>query len=346
MRLFTLLRKYKFFINNFFFSNSFRIRAGRIRNDFFRIRIRQKVSDPTGSGSVTLVRSTGPAMWDKILFISPISVKCWQCAQAGYGLAVPGVRAQEPHPHPGAGRPPWAGLPGRACAPQQACRTQGISPLPGASSTYSAQEDRMRKQYACARSTHAQVVRMRKKHALHSRLFVPVDQFFGSALVSVWIRASILDQCGSGSWRGSRYRSTALKTKIKTKLQLEKITIFLIKNCNLLIYRPPLRASKLQEKPSAIKREHPTLQNLKFFPFFLFLGAIFALLDLDTDLKNGHRPFMLVSFMTTVVFRAHSPHFMCDIGIFRLGILFFWKIVPDTDTVVVRRGDFGGGSSP
>jgi hypothetical protein len=33
------------------------------------------------------------------------------------------------------------------------------------------------------------------------------------------------------------------------------------------------------EKPSALKREHPTLQNVKFLHFFLFLWVIFALLD-------------------------------------------------------------------
>jgi hypothetical protein len=37
--------------------------------------------------------------------------------------------------------------------------------------------------------------------------------------------------------------------------------------------------SKLQEKPSALKREHPAFQNIKFRHFFLFFGVIFALLD-------------------------------------------------------------------
>ncbi len=39
--------------------------------------------------------------------------------------------------------------------------------------------------------------------------------------------------------------------------------------------------SKLQEKPSALKREHPTLQKIKFIYYFLCLLAIFALLDPD-----------------------------------------------------------------
>jgi hypothetical protein len=40
---------------------------------------------------------------------------------------------------------------------------------------------------------------------------------------------------------------------------------------------------KLQEKPSALKRELPALQNLKILYIFLFLWVIFALLDPDPD---------------------------------------------------------------
>jgi hypothetical protein len=40
---------------------------------------------------------------------------------------------------------------------------------------------------------------------------------------------------------------------------------------------------KLQEKPSALKREHPVLKNMKILDFFLFLCVIFALLDPDPD---------------------------------------------------------------
>jgi hypothetical protein len=57
----------------------------------------------------------------------------------------------------------------------------------------------------------------------------------------------------------------------------------LIKNCNLLIPRPPKRPPKLQEKPSALKKEHPVLKNMKILDFFLFLCVIFALLDPDPD---------------------------------------------------------------
>jgi hypothetical protein len=37
----------------------------------------------------------------------------------------------------------------------------------------------------------------------------------------------------------------------------------------------------LQEKPLALKREHPALQKMKFMNFFLYLWVIFALLYPD-----------------------------------------------------------------
>jgi hypothetical protein len=40
---------------------------------------------------------------------------------------------------------------------------------------------------------------------------------------------------------------------------------------------------KLQEKPSALKREHPVLKNMKILDFFLFFWVIFVLLDPDPD---------------------------------------------------------------
>jgi hypothetical protein len=70
--------------------------------------------------------------------------------------------------------------------------------------------------------------------------------------------------------------------KIEKKITAEKIfDIFLIKNCNLLIPRPPQDTSKLEEKPSALKKERPATQNIKFLNFFLFLWVIFAFLDPD-----------------------------------------------------------------
>ncbi len=45
--------------------------------------------------------------------------------------------------------------------------------------------------------------------------------------------------------------------------------------------------SKLQKKPSAPKRGHPTLQNMNFYQFFSTLWVIFALLDPDSDSGSG-----------------------------------------------------------
>ncbi len=76
--------------------------------------------------------------------------------------------------------------------------------------------------------------------------------------------------------------SRVLMTKNWNKFTTLKKCEFL-SNCNLLIPRPPLRTFKLQEKPSAFKRDHPALQDMKFLNFFLFLWVIFALLDPDPD---------------------------------------------------------------
>ncbi len=46
--------------------------------------------------------------------------------------------------------------------------------------------------------------------------------------------------------------------------------------------------SKLQKKPSALKREHPALQYMKFLIFFLLLWVIFALLDPDRIRIRNH----------------------------------------------------------
>jgi hypothetical protein len=69
-----------------------------------------------------------------------------------------------------------------------------------------------------------------------------------------------------------------------------------IRNCNLLIPRPPKRTSKLQEKPSARIREHPALQNIKFL-FSIFLGQLcppgsgsFDLIESGSTLKCDRDP--------------------------------------------------------
>jgi hypothetical protein len=51
--------------------------------------------------------------------------------------------------------------------------------------------------------------------------------------------------------------------------------------------RFPYRTDKLQEKPPALRREHPALQKMKFIHCFLFFRAIFPLLDPDPDCESG-----------------------------------------------------------
>ncbi len=60
-----------------------------------------------------------------------------------------------------------------------------------------------------------------------------------------------------------------LMTKnLRKKLQ-QKVFFLFLKNCNVLM-------SKLQAKPSALKREHPGLQKMNFINFFLCLWVIFC----------------------------------------------------------------------
>ncbi len=44
-----------------------------------------------------------------------------------------------------------------------------------------------------------------------------------------------------------------------------------------------MKDSKLQQKPSALKRENPDLQNMKFRHCFFFVCVIFASLAFDQD---------------------------------------------------------------
>ncbi len=81
--------------------------------------------------------------------------------------------------------------------------------------------------------------------------------------------------------RTIRLRIQDFLTKNVKKLQL-KIFFFYQK----LQFTYPW-ASKFQKKPSALKREHPALQNMKFLQFFVLLWVIFALLDPDPDSEYG-----------------------------------------------------------
>jgi hypothetical protein len=63
------------------------------------------------------------------------------------------------------------------------------------------------------------------------------------------------------------------KLPLKKKYFGSKTTIYL----SLGLHKGRL----FQKKPSALKREHPALQNMKFLNFFLLLWVIFALMDPD-----------------------------------------------------------------
>ncbi len=88
--------------------------------------------------------------------------------------------------------------------------------------------------------------------------------------------------------------------------------LFLNQNCNLLILRPPKRTSKLQEKPSALKREHPALQKMKFINCFIFFWVFFSLLDQGPHLIRirpgcGIRSRTLVSVMLEIFLFKKNP---------------------------------------
>jgi hypothetical protein len=57
---------------------------------------------------------------------------------------------------------------------------------------------------------------------------------------------------------------------------------------------------KLQEKPSALEREHPALQNMTFLNIFLFSYVIFALLDSDSDSESDLIEYGSGSSLTTL----------------------------------------------
>jgi hypothetical protein len=52
---------------------------------------------------------------------------------------------------------------------------------------------------------------------------------------------------------------------------------------SLVLHEGRTRYRRTLDKPSALKREHPALQNMKILNFFLYLRVVFALLDLYPD---------------------------------------------------------------
>jgi hypothetical protein len=76
-------------------------------------------------------------------------------------------------------------------------------------------------------------------------------------------------------------------TKNVKKIYSGKNFLFQIKNCNLLIPRPPQRTSKLQEKPSPSKKIIEHFKTWNFLTFLLLLWIIFALVDPDPVSESG-----------------------------------------------------------
>jgi hypothetical protein len=86
------------------------------------------------------------------------------------------------------------------------------------------------------------------------------------------IRIQYFSNCGSG-FRIPDLDPRFDDLKLKKTYSCNLISIFLIKNFNLLIPRPPQRTPKLQEKPSALKREQPELKIMKILDFTYFSGS-------------------------------------------------------------------------
>ncbi len=66
-----------------------------------------------------------------------------------------------------------------------------------------------------------------------------------------------------------------------------RIKVLFIKDCNIFIFRPVRRTSKLHKKTPAVQREHTALQHMKFHYFFV---GHFARLDPDPDFQSNSRP--------------------------------------------------------
>ncbi len=66
------------------------------------------------------------------------------------------------------------------------------------------------------------------------------------------------------------------------KLEKYSLKFFVFVLSKISIYLT-LWTSKLQEKPSALKREHPAFQKMKFNNCFLFFWVISALMDPDPE---------------------------------------------------------------
>ncbi len=90
----------------------------------------------------------------------------------------------------------------------------------------------------------------------------------------------------------------------KLKKKKYRWKIFWIKKCNLLL-------SMLQEKTSALKREHPALKKWNLFRVLFCLWVIFSLLDPDTvpGMPLNPDPIRIRIHSTAVYGRDQDPHF-------------------------------------
>ncbi len=116
-------------------------------------------------------------------------------------------------------------------------------------------------------------------------VFKALFQWCGSAFVSMRIRIRILAHHFRPIWSGSR----VLMTK-NVNLQLKKI--IWSKHAIFFFPMPIWRTSKLQERPSALKKKHLILQNNKFFlPFFyIFVGSFLRIQIQPTKIKADPDP--------------------------------------------------------
>jgi hypothetical protein len=77
--------------------------------------------------------------------------------------------------------------------------------------------------------------------------------------------------------------------------------------------------SKLQKKQSALKREHPAFQNMKYIIFFLLLWVIFALQypDPDSEYRSGS---------TDLIESGSNPDTDPDRKLCRISE-FYWEVI-------------------
>jgi len=94
----------------------------------------------------------------------------------------------------------------------------------------------------------------------------------------------------------------------------------LIKNCNLLI--PPTKDAQTTGEASALKKEHPALQNMKILYFFLYFWVIFALLDPDPATQINADPCGSTTLQITEVDIIRPP----------------WVLDPDSDMLTHEDG--------